>query len=109
MFALLSEVQRKNENLAAIVLSILKISKDSIKRKNPLYLLKKILFTFLPQINWNIKLGEFRIELKYLAKWRGFAEGIIHIVLFTILCLKRPVKEHFNKVGDLLTKIFLYF
>ena len=51
MFALLSEVQRKNENLAAIVLSILKISKDSIKRKNPLYLLKKILFTFLPQIN----------------------------------------------------------
>ena len=39
-FTLLTVVQSENKNLAAIVLDILKNSKDSIKKSNRLYLFK---------------------------------------------------------------------
>ena len=39
-FTLLTVVQSENKNLAAIVLDILKNSKDSIKKSNRLYLYK---------------------------------------------------------------------
>ena len=41
-FTLLRVVQSENKNLAPIVLSIPKISKDSIKRSNRLYLLQNL-------------------------------------------------------------------
>ena len=38
----LSAVQSQNKNLAALVSSILKLSKDSIKKSNRLYLFKNL-------------------------------------------------------------------
>ena len=44
----LSGVQSENKNLAVIVLSILKISKDSIKKSTHLYLFKNLFCLHCP-------------------------------------------------------------
>ena len=64
--------------------------------------------------NWNIKLGKFKSDQKklhhvnqeilkaskkittvgkLLVSWRGFAEGVLQVVLFTVLCFNWSAKK----------------
>ena len=68
-FTLSSVVRSEKRSLAAIVLNILKISKDSIK-KAIVYISSKILFCLhcSLKIGCKITLGEFKIDQKYIVK-----------------------------------------
>ena len=74
-FSLLSVVQSQGKDLTAMVLSIINISKDSIKNKNRLYLFKN-LFILLPQVTWKINCQNFTFIRNILPNKLGNPESI---------------------------------
>ena len=125
VFCLLIVIRSEENSLAAIMISILTISKDNsnlgLTRVTVWFSWKTCLFTLLPRKGWKIKLVRKpekpqkiittvqKLSNQCAYSWREFAKGILQAVLFTIFCFKWSVKEHcFTKILLAIPGTFIY-